>query len=233
MAAAPIIVAIDGYAGCGKSTTARRLAQRLGYLYLDTGAMYRAVTHYFLSHQVDPDDDAAVAAALGRVEVSFGPDAGAGRRDVHLNGTNVEQDVRSLHVSSHVSRVSALPAVRRFLVAQQRQMGRARGVVAEGRDVGTHVFPDAELKVFMTAGMATRVARRRAELQRQGQQVTADAVEQNLRNRDHLDSSRADSPLRRADDARELDTTHLEIDEQVGQIETWVRQTQGGQDGRE
>lgn len=217
-----IIVAIDGYAGCGKSTTARRLAQRLGYTYLDTGAMYRAVTLYLLDHGMNPDDPEAVTDALRHIDIRFGEPDATGRRDTYLNERNVEGDIRNLRVSSHVSPVSALPAVRRFLVAQQQALGRERGVVAEGRDIGTHVFPDAELKVFMTAEMPARVARRRAELQQKGQEVSAQALEENLRDRDRIDTERDDSPLRRADDARNLDTTHLNIEQQVDRIAGWV-----------
>ncbi|MGB3616951.1 MAG: (d)CMP kinase [Catalinimonas sp.] len=217
-----IIVAIDGYAGCGKSTTARRLAQHLGYTYLDTGAMYRAVTLYFLDHDVNLDDAEAVREALSDIQIRFGEATPEGKRDTYLNGRNVEEDIRGLRVSSHVSPVSAVPAVRRFLVAQQQQIGRDRGVVAEGRDIGTHVFPDAELKVFMTAGMPARVARRQIEMQKKGQAVTAEALEENLRERDRIDTGREDSPLRRAHDARELDTTALTIEQQVDQIAGWV-----------
>ncbi|SDL02191.1 cytidylate kinase [Catalinimonas alkaloidigena] len=213
-----ITVAIDGYSGCGKSTTARLVADALQYTYLDTGAMYRAVTHYFLENHVDWNDADAVAAALPRIRVSFGERRADGGRDTLLNGANVEDAIRSMAVSSKVSEVSAVPAVRRFLVAQQQQIGQAKGVVAEGRDMGTHVFPEAELKVFVTADMDVRAERRQAELQAKGQDVSLQEIRDNLTHRDRIDTSRDDTPLRQADDAEVLDTTHLTIPQQVA----WV-----------
>ena len=204
-------IAIDGYSACGKSTLARALARRLGYSYIDTGAMYRAVTLYFQRHGIDPDDAAAVAAAVPQVAITFRP----ADNHVLLNGEDVEGEIRSLEVSRMVSPVAALSAVRRAMVDQQRRMGRDGGVILDGRDIGTVVFPDADLKLFVTADPETRTDRRLSELISAGRDVSRAEVAANLQERDYIDSHRADSPLRQADDAVVLDNTHLGLEELI------------------
>jgi cytidylate kinase len=208
----PLTIAIDGHSACGKSTLARRLASELGYLYIDTGAMYRAVTLYFLRREIDPADADATRAALEHVYLQFIAGRDPERRDIHLNGENVESEIRSLLVADRVCDLAAVPAVRHHLVAQQREMGKEGGVVLDGRDIGTVVFPDADLKLFVTARMAVRVQRRMAELEAKGQAPSREAVEANLRMRDHEETTRAESPLRQAGDALALDTSDLDAD---------------------
>ena len=210
-----LVIAIDGYSSCGKSTTAKAVAAALHYAYVDTGAMYRAVTLHLLEHQIPFDDLGRVEAALGELTISFRRNRRTARNEVFLNGVNREDDIRQMVVSNSVSEVSVIVMVRHALVAQQQRMGRKRGVVMDGRDIGTTVFPDAEVKVFMTADVVVRAQRREAELASTGEIVPLDDIIENLRKRDHLDSTRAESPLRRAADAVLLDTTHLVIDEQV------------------
>ncbi len=217
-----IVIAIDGYSACGKSTTARAVAARLRYAYIDTGAMYRAVTLYLLRHQIRPDDLPEVEAALARIQIRFVVNAHTSQQEVQLNGENVESDIRQMEISEKVSEISAIPAVRRFLVAQQQGMGQDRGVVMDGRDIGTHVFPDAELKVFMTADARVRAVRRAAELAAKGQSADPVRIAENLAHRDTLDTQRADSPLARAPDAYLLDTTDLTEAQQVAQVLTWA-----------
>ncbi|WP_207435243.1 (d)CMP kinase [Sabulibacter ruber] len=210
-----IVVALDGHSSCGKSTTAKKVAQELGYAYIDTGAMYRAVTLYFLEHYVDLTNPKKVQEALNNIEVTFHRNPKTGRNEVFLNGLNVEDEIRKMYISDKVSEVSVLPAVRHAMVAEQKKMGKRRGVVMDGRDIGTAVFPDAEVKVFMTADVETRAKRRQEELFEKKQMVPFDEIVENLKKRDFIDSTRAESPLRRAEDAHLLDTTHLTIDEQV------------------
>ena len=210
-----LVIAIDGYSSCGKSTTAKAVAAALHYAYVDTGAMYRAVTLYLLEHQIPVEDLGRVEAALHELTISFRRNRRTGRNEVFLNGVNREDDIRQMVISNSVSEVSVIVMVRHAMVAQQQRMGRKRGVVMDGRDIGTTVFPDAEVKVFMTADVVVRAQRRHVELAGNGEQVALDDIIENLRKRDHLDSTRAESPLRRASDAVLLDTTHLVIDEQV------------------
>ena len=210
-----LVIAIDGYSSCGKSTTAKAVAAALHYAYVDTGAMYRAVTLHLLEHQIPFDDLGRVEAALGELTISFRRNRRTARNEVFLNGVNREDDIRQMVVSNSVSEVSVIVMVRHALVAQQQRMGRKRGVVMDGRDIGTTVFPDAEVKVFMTADVVVRAQRRQVELAGNGEPVALGAIIENLRKRDHLDSTRSESPLRRAADAVLLDTTHLVIDEQV------------------
>ena len=210
-----LVIAIDGYSSCGKSTTAKAVAAALHYAYVDTGAMYRAVTLYLLEHQIPFEDLGRVEAALHELTISFRRNRRTGRNEVFLNGVNREDDIRQMVISNSVSEVSVIVMVRHAMVAQQQRMGRKRGVVMDGRDIGTTVFPDAEVKVFMTADVVVRAQRRHVELAGNGEQVALDDIIENLRKRDHLDSTRAESPLRRAADAVLLDTTHLVIDEQV------------------
>lgn len=210
-----IVVAIDGHSSCGKSTTAKLVAGELRYAYIDTGAMYRAVTLYFLEHNTNPADPAAVGRALQDIEITFRRNEQNQRNEAYLNGQNVENEIRKMYISDKVSEVSAIAAVRRAMVSQQQMMGQRRGVVMDGRDIGTTVFPDAEVKVFMTADVYTRARRRQQELQEKNQEVPFDEIVENLRKRDMIDSTRQESPLMRADDAILLDTSHLTIDEQV------------------
>lgn len=210
--ASQLTIAIDGYSACGKSTLARRLARQLAYLYIDTGAMYRAVALHALRRNIDPKDSAGVEALLDHTYLQFIAGSVAGQRDMHLNGENVAAAIRTMQVADAVCDVAAMPPVRRYLVAQQREWGREGGVVLDGRDIGTVVFPDAELKFFVTANMSVRVARRMAELKARGQDLSPEKVEANLRMRDHEETTRADSPLRQAEDAVVLDTSSLDVD---------------------
>ena len=200
-------IAIDGYSACGKSTLAKAMARQLNYRYIDTGAMYRMVTLYFQRQGVDIEDEAAVKNALDKLTVDFVP----GSNNALLNGEDVEAEIRGLAVSSFVSPVAAIPAVRRAMVAQQRRMGKDGRVVMDGRDIGTVVFPDAELKLFVTAELDTRTDRRLAELEAAGKTPTRQEVADNLLERDRIDSTREDSPLRKAEDAVLLDNTHLNL----------------------
>lgn len=213
-----IIIAIDGHSGCGKSTTAKVVAKRLGYTYIDTGAMYRATTLYFIQKQIDTDDQSAVVHALQDIDIYFAVNSTTKEPEVHLNGKNVEQEIRQMEVSQQVSKVSALPAVRKAMVAQQRLMGAQQGVVMDGRDIGTHVFPEAALKIFMTASVDVRAKRRVAELLAKGQNVDFEAVKQNLAERDQIDTSRKENPLRKAKDAIVIDTSDLTFDQQVDKV---------------
>jgi cytidylate kinase len=218
-----IIIAIDGFSSCGKSTLAKALAKALGYVYVDSGAMYRAVTLYFLENEVSIEDAQAVADALSNIRISLQLEEGS--QVTFLNGRNVEQQIREMRVSQWVSPVSTLPAVRRALVAQQQALGKQRGVVMDGRDIGTVVFPDAELKLFMTASTSVRAQRRLSELLSKGyDDVDLTDVEANLLERDRIDSTREDSPLRKADDAIVLDNTHLTPEEQFQKAMGWVEE---------
>lgn len=210
-----IVIALDGYSSCGKSTTAKLVAASLGYAYIDTGAMYRAVTLYFLEHHVSLTNPKEINEALHNIDIEFHYNPKTARNEVFLNGLNVEDEIRKMYISNQVSEVSVVVEVRRAMVAQQQKMGRKRGVVMDGRDIGTAVFPDAEVKIFMTADVDTRAKRRQVELLEKKQLVNLDEIKENLLKRDLIDSTRAESPLRRADDAALLDTSHMTIDEQV------------------
>ena len=213
-----IIIAIDGFSSCGKSTFAKAIAARLGYIFIDTGAMYRAVTLHALEHGAIRSgivDEEAVVKLLGETAITFRFNPERGASDIYVNGDLAEGKIRTIEVSNCVSRVSAIPEVRRKLVAMQQEMGRRRGVVMDGRDIGTVVFPDAELKLFMTADPAVRADRRYKELTGKGMTVTMEEVERNIRERDKADMSRAVSPLRQADDAIVLDNSHMTVDEQM------------------
>ncbi|HLP94288.1 MAG TPA: (d)CMP kinase [Saprospiraceae bacterium] len=208
-----IIVAIDGHSSCGKSTLAKALAKTLHYAYLDTGAMYRAVTLYFLEQQLDYNDPEQVAKGLAEIEIHFERIDGQNR--TFLNGRDVEHEIREMRVSEHVSPVSTISAVRRAMVAQQQAMGKRRGIVADGRDIGTVVFPDAELKIFLTADPDVRTSRRHLELAAKGIDAEWNDIYKNLLERDHIDSTRADSPLKKADDAVVIDNTLLSEEQQL------------------
>lgn len=212
-----IIIAIDGYSACGKSTTAKEVAKILGYRYIDSGAMYRAVTLYFLDHHVALTNPKEVDRALQQINISFKVNA-KNITETFLNGLSVEQEIRQMRVSEQVSPVSTLKGVREAMVAQQRKLGKDKGIVMDGRDIGTVVFPQAELKLFMTADMLVRAFRRQREWLEQDRLVDLDDVIENIKKRDLIDTTRAESPLRQAGDATVIDTTHITIDEQVDQV---------------
>lgn len=211
-----IIIAIDGYSSCGKSTLARALAKELGYIYIDTGAMYRATTLFFLENRIDLNKDTSVQKALASIDIRFQFDIESGNQ-TYLNGRHVEEEIRKMYVSEMVSQVATISAVRRAMVQQQQSMGQEKGIVMDGRDIGTVVFPDAELKIFLTADPTIRAQRRQAELATKGQEVPLQDILHNLLERDRIDSGRADSPLRRAEDAILIDTSHITIDQMLQQ----------------
>ncbi|MCZ2139976.1 MAG: (d)CMP kinase [Bacteroidia bacterium] len=220
-----IVIAIDGYSSCGKSTLAKQLAAKLGYKYVDTGAMYRAVTLYFLRFQIDLFHPEQIENALNQIQLTFEINASTNTQDILLNGENIENEIRvNSRVASMVSDVSAISDVRKFLVKQQKEMGAAKGIVMDGRDIGTVVFPDAELKLFVTADPLIRANRRLSELQEKGQNTTLEEVLANLEKRDHIDSTRADSPLKQADDAIVIDNSHLTREEQLEKVLQLVNQ---------
>ncbi len=208
-----IIIAIDGFSSCGKSTLAKALAKSLHYAYLDSGAMYRAVTLYFLEQKVDYNDLEAVEAALQSIEIHF--ERIDGQNCTFLNGRNVEHDIREMWVSEHVSPVSTISMVRRAMVKQQQAMGKRRSIVADGRDIGTVVFPDAELKIFLVADPDVRTSRRHLELAAKGIDAEWSDIQHNLLERDRIDSTRFDSPLRQADGAVVIDNTLLSEAQQL------------------
>ena len=213
-----IVIAIDGFSSCGKSTFAKAIAARLGYIFIDTGAMYRSVTLYALEQGAIVDgkvDEAAVVTLLPEVNISFKFNAERGASDVYVNGELAEGKIRSIEVSNCVSSVSSIREVREKLVAMQQQMGRERGVVMDGRDIGTVVFPDAELKIFMTAEPKVRAERRYAELTAKGDKVTMEEILENVISRDKADMERAISPLRQAEDAVVLDNSYMSVEEQM------------------
>lgn len=213
-----IVIAIDGHSSCGKSTFAKAIAARLGYIFIDTGAMYRAVTLCALEAGAIRDgevDAERVVGLLPQINISFRFNAERGASDVYVNGQSVEPRIRSIEVSSAVSRISSIPAVREKLVAMQQQMGRYRGVVMDGRDIGTVVFPDAELKIFMTADAEVRARRRYEELTAKGDKVTLEEILENVIARDKADMEREISPLRRAADAVVLDNSRMTVEEQM------------------
>lgn len=217
-----IIIAIDGFSSSGKSTMAKRLAAKIGYRYIDTGAMYRAVTLWAMRHGLIADgsvDEASLAADLPGIAIDFQP-LPDGTQHTLLNGADVEAEIRGIEVSNQVSTIAAIPFVRRALVKAQQAFGQSKGIVMDGRDIGTVVFPQAELKIFVNASPETRAMRRFKELQAKGQEVTYDEVLANVQHRDHIDSTREDSPLRQADDAILLDNSLMTPDEQ----DEWLMQ---------
>ena len=213
-----IVIAIDGFSSCGKSTMAKDLAREIGYIYVDTGAMYRSVTLYALRNDMFGDDgkvdEARLHDAIDKIEIAFRLNDETGRPDTLLNGECVEKDIRGLEVSSKVSLIAALPFVREKLVKEQQKMGLAKGIVMDGRDIGTVVFPQAEVKIFVTASAEVRAQRRYDELMAKGMPADFEDILKNVQERDYMDSHRAVSPLRKADDAIELDNSHMTIAEQ-------------------
>lgn len=212
-----ITIAIDGHSSCGKSTMAKDLARKIGYVYIDTGAMYRAVTLYAMRHGLIKDGEVkseALHDEMKNIHISFQLNTDTQRPDTYLNGVYVEREIRSMEVSHHVSQIAALPFVRTAMVDMQREMGKEKGVVMDGRDIGTVVFPNAELKIFVTASAEIRAQRRYDELTAKGEECQLADILENVKQRDYLDSTRETSPLRKADDAIVLDNSNMTIEEQ-------------------
>ena len=210
-----IIITIDGWSSCGKSTLARQLAKKLGFVYIDSGAMYRAITLFFLRNHIDWTDEVQVKEALEQVHMHFEYNAKSGRSEMYLNDENVEYVIRDLVIAEKVSEVAAIAAVRKFAVRQQQKMGKRNNTVMDGRDIGTTVFPDADLKIFMTSDISVRVERRFKELYEKNPNITIEEVAANLEMRDYIDSHREVSPLRKAEDAVLLDNTNISMEEQL------------------
>lgn len=209
------IITIDGWSACGKSTVAKQLAKQLGYVYIDSGAMYRAITLYFLRNHIDWTDTNEVVQALTNIHIDFHFNPKSQQSEIYLNDENIEYLIRDLVIAEKVSDVSAIREVRSFAVAQQQKMGKKKGIVMDGRDIGTTVFPNAEIKIFMTADNGVRVERRFKELYEKNPNITVEEVKNNLEMRDYIDSHREVSPLRKADDAVVLDNTNLSMEEQL------------------
>lgn len=226
-----ITIAIDGFSSCGKSTMAKDLAHETGYIYIDSGAMYRAVTLYSIENGIfhaDRIDTEKLKKQIGDIRISFRLNPETGRPDTYLNGANVESKIRTMEVSSRVSPIAALDFVREAMVAQQQEMGKSKGIVMDGRDIGTTVFPDAELKIFVTATPEIRAQRRYDELKAKGEEACFDEILENVKQRDYIDQNREVSPLRRADDALLLDNSHMTIFQQKEWLtEQFKRVTEG------
>jgi CMP/dCMP kinase len=218
-----IIITVDGYSSCGKSTLAKQLAKELNYVFVDSGAMYRAITLYFLRNHIDWNVTEEVMAALQNITLDFLYNDADGTSDMIMNDENVEVLIREMLVSENVSEVAAVKEVREFAVAQQQQLGERKGIVMDGRDIGTTVFPNAELKIFVTADPAIRVERRYKELFQKNPHITIQEISHNLEMRDYIDSNREVSPLRKADDAVVLDNTKLTREEQLAKVLSWVK----------
>ncbi|WP_258104404.1 (d)CMP kinase [Marinoscillum sp. MHG1-6] len=212
-----INIALDGYSGTGKSSTAREVAKALNYTYVDSGAMYRATTLFFIRNDIDPRDHSQVVQALKEIHLNFDDN------EINLNGENVASEIRTMKVNEMVSHISAIKEVRQEMVSQQQEMGHFKGLVMDGRDIGTVVFPEAELKVFMTASADVRALRRQKELAEKGIEEELSAIKANLLERDQIDSNRKESPLVKAEDALELDTSKLTFETQVGKIVEWAK----------
>ncbi len=224
MMAKKIVITIDGWSSCGKSTLAKQLAKELGYVYVDSGAMYRAITLYFLRNNVDLAEKKEVKQALKSINLEFIYNPQSNNSEIYLNEENVEYLIRDLVIAEKVSDVAAIKEVREFAVAQQQKMGKGKGIVMDGRDIGTVVFPQAELKIFMTADNAIRVERRFKELYEKNPNITIEEVKNNLEMRDYIDSHREVSPLRQAKDALELDNTNLTPQQQLRLALEWASQ---------
>lgn len=227
-----ITIAIDGHSSCGKSTMAKDLARRIGYVYIDTGAMYRAVTLFAMRHNLIANgqvDAAKLQEEMGNIHISLRLNPETQRPDTYLNGECVEREIRTMEVSRHVSLIAALPFVRSAMVEMQREMGKEKGVVMDGRDIGTVVFPHAELKIFVTASAEVRAQRRYDELTAKGEKCNYEEILENVKERDHIDSTRETSPLRQAEDAIVLDNTHMTIPEQENWLmEEYKKRTEEG-----
>lgn len=222
-----IIITLDGYSSCGKSTLARQLARELNYIFVDSGAMYRAITLYFLRNHVDLNSEAEVKQALTEINLDFEYNEASGTSDILLNDENVEAMIRDMLVSEHVSEVAANRYVRDFGVAQQQKLGQKKGIVMDGRDIGTTVFPHAELKIFVTADPAVRAERRFKEMYERNPNITIEEVTHNLEMRDYMDSNREFSPLRKAEDAVVLDNSNLTKEEQLATALQWAKEKIG------
>lgn len=212
-----ITIAIDGYSSCGKSSTAKKVAKKLGYTYLDSGAMYRAVTLYFINNHISLTNPKEIERALSNIHIDFRLND-LGVTDTYLNGLIVESEIRKLYVADLVSEVSSIKEVRLAMVDQQRKMGKRKGIVMDGRDIGTVVFPNAELKIFMTADPLIRAQRRQMELLEKGEMIELDEILTNLQKRDLIDTTRKESPLIKALDAKEIDTSFMTLDEQIDMV---------------
>ncbi len=217
-----IIIAIDGYSSCGKSTLAKSLAAKLGYVFIDTGAMYRAVALYFIRNNINFENELQIKNALSAIKLNFVYNATSSKSDMMLNGENVETKIREMSVSEKVSEVATIGAVRDFAVAQQQAMGEYKGIVMDGRDIGTVVFPHAELKIFVTAHPDIRVQRRFLELQKTNPSIRKEEIEANLKHRDLMDTTRERSPLRQAEDAVVLDNSNMTKEEQLNIALSWA-----------
>ncbi len=215
-------VAIDGFSSCGKSTVAKAVAKKLNFVFVDSGAMYRAVTLFIQRNDIALDDEVAIQQALDNIHIDFVPNLE--KTQILLNGEDVSEAIRTMEVSEYVSEVSAIKAVRKAMVHQQQQLGKKRNIVMDGRDIGTTVFPSADLKIFMTASPQVRAERRYAELAAKGEEITMEEVKENLAHRDHIDSTREESPLRQAEDAIVLDNTDLTQEEQLDFVLNLVRE---------
>jgi len=219
-----IIITLDGYSSCGKSTLAKQMAAHLNYVFIDSGAMYRGITLYFIRNGIDVTNSDAVIEALKHIHLAFKLNEKTGRADMYLNDENVEEEIRGLEVSNQVSQVAALEPVRIFSVAQQQLMGGQKGIVMDGRDIGTTVFPEAELKIFITASPEVRVERRYQELVAKDPAITKAEIKANLEMRDHIDSTREFSPLKQAHDALVLDNSNLTREEQLDLALSWAQE---------
>ncbi|MGK0488950.1 MAG: cytidylate kinase [Candidatus Endobugula sp.] len=215
-----INIAIDGFSGCGKSSTAKEVANVLGYKFIDSGAMYRAVTLYIINEKIDLTDPVEISKALPLCKIDFQHNPETQKSETFLNGKNVEQEIRKMYVSEKVSTVAAVKAVRVAMVAQQQEMGKVRGVVMDGRDIASVVFPDAELMIFMKASDEARAMRRKLELEEKGETPSSEEIIKNFKDRDHQDSTRAESPLIQVKEAIVIDTSGLAFEEQVNKVLT-------------
>ncbi len=224
MANQKIIIAIDGFSSCGKSTLAKAMAKNLQYVFIDTGAMYRAVALFFLRAGIDFDNTTAIAAALNKITLQFKYNPASLQSDMYLNEENVEQEIREMRVSQKVSEVAAIALVRDFAVAQQQAMGESKGIVMDGRDIGTVVFPKAELKIFVTASPDIRVQRRFLELSAKNAAITVAEISENLQHRDLIDTTREHSPLKQSDDALVLDNSNMSRESQLDIALQWAQE---------
>ncbi|TAE45512.1 MAG: (d)CMP kinase [Cytophagia bacterium] len=213
-----IVIAIDGYSGCGKSSTAQKVAQVLGYIYIDSGAMYRAITLYCIENEINLENTAQIEEALNNIHINFEWNPEKQRNDIYLDDRNIEKEIRKMYVSDKVSEVSKIHEVRVAMVAQQQRLGQKKGVVMDGRDIGTMVFPDAELKIFMTSDIKIRAKRRQLELEEKGDKIAIESIIENLQKRDLIDTTRTESPLRKAEDAFELDSSFITFEQQADYV---------------